>query len=213
MIIVILIILKNGTYIAAQFADNVLRPLLGEQKTIALESAFFGLSEGYKSIKYKFIAPDSSLFSSGPSVSPEVNVDKMILNPISFSHDFSPLSGEGKWVDVPSHLFPNELVMAKTVVRPDPKRSYAMVALVKVNMNKVKINAEAGITHPGAIIGHPGPGFVPQVIKETNNLMVVFNGGFQYKDGKYGMVVNGKIYVPLRPGLATLVMDSAFKNN
>ncbi len=59
----------------------------------------------------------------------------------------------------------------------------------------------------------PGTGFVPRRVQDANSLEAVFNGGFQEKDGHYGMVVGGTTYVPLRLGLATMLLykDGTFK--
>jgi hypothetical protein len=68
------------------------------------------------------------------------------------------------------------------------------------------LHTVAGTVHPGAILGHPGPGIIPADAKTGGNLIAGFNGGFQYKDGHYGMVVGATTYVPLQPGLGTLTI-------
>ena len=36
--------------------------------------------------------------------------------------------------------------------------------------------------------------------------MAAFNGGFKYADGHYGMMADGKVYVPPQPGVATIAV-------
>ena len=48
-------------------------------------------------------------------------------------------------------------------------------------------------------------------LKNRNNLVAAFNGGFQEKDGHYGMIVGNQTYVPLKDNLATLVMYTSGK--
>ncbi len=51
----------------------------------------------------------------------------------------------------------------------------------------------------------PGPGVVPAPIISSGALVAAFDGGFQYRDGAYGMIVGNTTYLPLKNDLATLV--------
>jgi hypothetical protein len=68
------------------------------------------------------------------------------------------------------------------------------------------MNAVAGLQQPGGP-QKPGPGVVPTDIQQSNKLLAAFNGGFQQKDGYYGMIVGNTTYLPLQKGLATLVIS------
>ena len=37
----------------------------------------------------------------------------------------------------------------------------------------------------------------------NGSLVAAFDGGFQYKDGAYGMIVGSKTYLPLKTGIGT----------
>lgn len=95
--------------------------------------------------------------------------------------------------------------MAYTFVRPDPTRPFTYVTLVQMDMTKMLLMAVAGTKQPGGVIGNPGPGVIPSDIVSSGNLIAAFDGGFQYRDGEYGMVVGDKTYVPLKQGVGTLV--------
>ena len=74
-----------------------------------------------------------------------------------------------------------------------------------MNMNNLLLSAVAGIAEPGGR-ENPGTGKIPESIQKENMLIAAFNGGFQKKDGHYGMIVENKIYLPLQKNLATLVI-------
>lgn len=95
--------------------------------------------------------------------------------------------------------------MAYTFVRPDPARSYSIVTVAQLDMKKMNLGIVAGTKEPGGKIGNPGPGVVPKNIVDNNTLIAAFDGGFQYRDGAYGMIADGKTYLPLENDLGTIV--------
>jgi len=197
--------------IPAQAADNVLRPILGEKETVDLESFYFSLNDQANKIEYNYKKPNADIFTSSlldthPQVKSASSESQMNLTNIPIRNNFSPLPEEGIWQPITDSRFANSTVLAKTFVRPDPARPYALVSLVKMNMSKLNIGVQAGTYYPGGPNGMPGPGFVPKSIQESNSLVAVFNGGFMAKDGHYGMIVGDKTYVPLRENLATLLI-------
>ncbi len=195
---------------AAQAADNILRPLLGSKKTLALEGTYFTFNDQINKLVYTYKKPNSDIFTSPLSTDmlpiKTASSEAMDLSSITLTNTFPPLPGEGVWQQIPSTLFQNMTVLAKTFVRPDPTRDYAIVSLVKMDMHKLGIGVQAGTYYPGGTHGIFGLGIVPKTIQQSNNLVAVFNGGFMEKDGEYGMVVGNKVYVPLRKDLATLLM-------
>src|SRR5258708_4301920 len=161
---------SSNPSLPATVADNVLRPVFGEQKTLTIESVYFGISEHIKQVKYSIFEPPTALFSSDISLSGEQNTDALTLTPIPMSSGFKKLSGEGEWKTIHQVLFPQDIVMARTFVRPDPTRSYATVALVQFDMKKLGINTEAGTRYPGGV-KIPGTGFVPRSVQDANSLV------------------------------------------
>jgi hypothetical protein len=130
------------------------------------------------------------------------------LEKISSLSYFPLFPGEGEWNQIYSGTL--GALMAKTFVRPDPQRSYAVAYLVKMNMNNLLLSAVAGIVEPGGR-SNPGPGKIPTAVQKSGILVAAFNGGFQEKDGHYGMIVDGKTYLPLQKNLATLVISKDAK--
>lgn len=90
-------------------------------------------------------------------------------------------------------------------IKPDKERSYAVVTLARINMSGLMLAAVAGTKQPGGPIGNFGDGKIPKDIVTENRLVAAFDGGFQYRDGEYGMIVGDKTYLPLKNDLGTIV--------
>lgn len=193
------VFLKTHKDLAANAADYVLRPVVGSQITITIESYFFALEDDFNRIKYHFVQPDAHVFAG--VYKPQKITSQFSLTPIPVAKDALP--GEGVWT--PIKTASSDALLAQTFLRPDTQRDYAIVALVKLNMQKLSINAVAGTWEPGEAAKR-GPGKVPEDIQKSNTLIAAFNGGFQKKDGAYGMIVGNETYLPLQKGLATLVL-------
>lgn len=194
--------IQTNQSFSANFADDVLRPLIGNTATISIESDFFALQDSMNQIKYRFVKPNAQIFA-------EENVEKVQTTEATFDlsplHVSSSLSGAGIWSPLATEG--KDVLLAQTFLQPDLSHQYAITALVKMNMNLLNIDAVAGTWEPGEA-AHKGPGRVPVNVQMSNNLIAAFNGGFQRKDGGYGMVVGSQIYLPLKEGLATLVIYS-----
>lgn len=189
---------------SANFADNVLRPKIGNQATIDIEAFFFKLQDSANQIKYNFFRQPKDIYTPiAKDNLPIVDDAKFILKPIPPLTSFPPLPLEGKWSTL--DMQDKQVLIAQTFIRPDPQRAYAVTSLVKMNMASLDIGSVAGLYEPGGP-QKPGPGKIPLPIQISNSLIAAFNGGFQKKDGAYGMVVGNQTYLPLKKDLATLVI-------
>jgi hypothetical protein len=169
-----------------------------------LEKIFFNTSDKVQQIttnKNNIQAPQFSDFSQFDNT----QAKGLELTAIPTDGSFSKLNNEGIWKTMKLSAFPNEGVMAYTFVRPDTTRPYSIVTIAQLDMSKMNLGAVAGIKEPGGKAGNPGPGEVPRDIVDGNRLVAAFDGGFQYKDGQYGMIVDGKTYLPLQNDLGTVV--------
>jgi hypothetical protein len=193
----LVLFIKFDTPDAANFTDSVLRPLLGNQTVGLLEKTFYNISDKIQQITDK----------NGLGNIPQL-IDQGIASqatPIPLTNSLPKLPGEGIWHNQPLKLFPDKEVMADTFVRPDPTRPFAYVTLVQMDMKVFMLGAVAGKSQPGGPIGNFGPGKVPDEIAASGNLVAAFDGGFQYRDGEYGMIVNDKTYLPLKNDVGTIV--------
>jgi hypothetical protein len=196
--------IKLDTTAAAEFTDNVLRPMLGANNVIFLEKVFFNASDKLQQVttnQKNILAPS---FNDGVDTSGLI-IKNLELTTIPVDNNFVKLKNEGVWKIMKLTSFPNDGVMAYTFVRPDPDRSYAIVTLAQLDMSQMNLGIVAGIKEPGGKVGNPGPGVVPAEIVSSNRLVAAFDGGFQYRDGEYGMMVDGKTYLPLQNDLGTVV--------
>lgn len=106
---------------------------------------------------------------------------------------------DGVWLELPEGRKENELpVLAKSIVHPDKKRPFAAVAVVAMDLTRINVKLVAGTTEPLSekIPLAERPGLVPS--KEHADLIAVFNGGFKALHGQYGMMLDGKLFLPPR---------------
>jgi hypothetical protein len=191
-----ILFIKFDTGAAAQFTDNYLRPILGNTIVGFLEKAYFNTTDKIQQL--------TNQKGSSPQFEDQ-GIASSISTPIPVINGLPKVSGEGIWVNHPLKLFPGAQTMAYSFVRPDPERPYAYVTLVQMDMTKMNLGAVAGISQPGGPAGNPGPGRIPQNIVDSGKLVAAFDGGFQFRDGSYGMIVGGKTYLPLKTDVGTLV--------
>ncbi len=200
-LIVMVLFIKFDTSGAAEFTDNVLRPVFGNQAVIFVERIFYNASDKLTQFTYK--PGDTNPFTEMGSEN--ITGGKLNLTPLQVNPTLVIIKNEGVWFNKPLKIFPNTEVLAYTFVRPDATRPYAVVTLVQADMGKLYLGAVAGTKQPGGPVGNPGPGTIPDSIVKNGNLVAAFDGGFQYRDGQYGMIVGDKIYLPLKNNLGTLV--------
>ncbi len=208
LVVTAILFIKLDTAAAANFTDQFLRPMLGDNQVVFLEGAFFNVSDKINQIEYMFIKPTNSFISSGSvlisATSTGEQSSTLDLLPISIPGN-NTSAGEGMWRNIPLSLFPGSVVLADTFINPDPIRPYAFVTIVQMDMSRLRLFSVAGTQEPGGKVGKPGPGVVPKNVQDQGTLVAAFDGGFQYRDGQYGMIVGSTTYLPLKKDLATLI--------
>lgn len=137
--------------------------------------------------------PDSSSNAKPGPLAPSPNVvtaDPQIgWQPYGASADGSPL-------------------MAKAMVMVDPQRSYAGVALVRMDLSRLDLHMMPGTIEPahpsgiGKVI--PDVGMIPPADRAA--LIAAFNGGFKAVHGHFGMAVDGLTLLPPVNGMATVAV-------
>ncbi len=99
-------------------------------------------------------------------------------------------------------------LMARALIMVDPDRSYAGVALVRMDLSRLQLHIMAGNlepAHPDGIdkliadLGYIAP-------DDQSRVMAAFNGGFKAVHGHYGMMVNRVILLEPVDGMATLAV-------
>ncbi len=138
--------------------------------------------------------------------------------PVPEIYPHAPSKGEGVWAAL---RLAGPLLTAYTArhpifttfVRPDAARPYATVTLAAFDAASISLHPVAGTQDPGGPLGVHGPGDIPASVLHGGALIAAFNGGFRWDDGRYGMIVDGRVITPMRDGLATLATyrDGSFR--
>jgi hypothetical protein len=199
--------IKYDTEAAAEFTDNYLRPILGPTIVVSMEKFYFNLSDQVERTMYnpKADVAGVTYVDVGDTTGIDIIKTRLDLKQVPPITSLPPEPSEGKWRVRKIAAFPGEAVAAFTYVRPDQARPFAYVTLFQVDMQKMRLGSVAGKSQPGGPVGMPGPGVVPSPIITSGALVAAFDGGFQYRDGQYGMIVGSTTYLPLKNDLATLV--------
>lgn len=186
----------------AMFADNILRPLFGNTKTITLEAIYLNTVDKGQIFKNEL------LHSKAQGVSIHKPAQKYSSSLFSLNNlrpilTNDPVKGEGIWDTLKVHS--GEILLAKTFLRVDSNRPTNEVSIIKMNMNDLTLHLVAGTHEPGGL-RHPGKGKIPAEIVKSSKLVAAFNGGFQQKDGHYGFIIGDQTYLPLQKNIATLLI-------
>lgn len=109
--------------------------------------------------------------------------------------------GDGVWVPIIEARRPNEPTgMWKTLLHPDPSRSWTAVIVVAVDLERVDLHLVAGRREPESMTpeskGYVRTGLVAPEHKPL--LLAAFNGGYRSIHGKYGMKIDGVVLMPGR---------------
>jgi hypothetical protein len=115
--------------------------------------------------------------------------------------------GDGVWVPVavPNHA-EDPPVFYKTLLHPDPRRSWSELYVVAIDLERAQIVAVAGTEEPKSELadaaGYARTGLVPK--SQDSALLAAFNGGFKAEHGHYGMRVDGVTLLGPRPDACTV---------
>lgn len=201
-----IILVHFDTALAAQLTDNVLRPILGESVVIPVEQSYYNFTDSVSRATFHPGTDVVPIYTPEQQITDSQVISKSNLDVTPILDGYFPTQkGENDWVVRQLSAFPNQAVMAHTFVRPDPLRPYSVVTVVQIDTKKVRLGIVAGTKQPGGPVGMIGPGVVPEEIINSGSLIAAFDGGFQYRDGQYGMVVGDTTYLPLKSDLATLI--------
>ncbi|MDB4989688.1 MAG: hypothetical protein JWN04_4866 [Myxococcaceae bacterium] len=121
------------------------------------------------------------------------------------------VAGEGKWralVDDPHvrALPSGQPVFYQTFLSADPERSFARVYLTVWDPRAVQLHIVAGTEEPVSATGETGKGAIPRNAETLTRLVGAFNGGFQAMHGEFGMMAEGRVYLPPKPWAATVAV-------
>lgn len=140
-----------------------------------------------------------------------VVLDPKLDAPPPFSAPFEKVAaqGDGTWAPFRVASDTTPVSMWRGLVHPDPKRPFAAVAVVAMDLQKLDLHVVAGTEEPKSfqVPRASRPGVIPETDQET--LVAAFNGGFRAEHGHYGMRVGGDTFLPPRDIACTIAKDPA----
>lgn len=121
------------------------------------------------------------------------------------------MDGEGRWTAVvdPTYVqtYPNApSPFVQTFIRADAERTYARVYITLWDARLVDLNVAMGTREPESATGETGSGLIPRTPRAMSRLVAGFNGGFQALHGEFGMMAEGRVYLPPKPWAATVAV-------
>ncbi|WP_437682681.1 hypothetical protein [Sorangium sp. So ce131] len=110
------------------------------------------------------------------------------------SHSAWEAPGDGRWVPIVDRARPEDAPrLYKTLLHPDPHRSWAELFVVAVDLSGVDVHLMAGSREPAATTeegkGYARPAKIPE--DHRDRLLAAFNGGFMTEHGQWGMRLDG----------------------
>jgi len=206
------------------------RSLIGDENTARVESWYFSVQDRIDQLSYDIFGGSTNPFSddepvatyragdtgdllTGPlntglmaegAVAPPAVPAPLVLPHTTLLQE-GPAEGEGVWstAGLPRSSL-DDMLMAKTFIRPDSARPYAVVGILLVDHRRGRLHVTGGTDSPGGDLGVRGPGVIPEADRES--LLAAWNGGFRGPHGGFGMYADGQQYRPLRDGFASLAV-------
>lgn len=209
-------VLVHSTSWAGPLFANGLRRVIGTDNVARLEDFVYDVNDRITRIRRRgekpkahWTVPDTkpkplaaAVANDGPSWPP---FEPKAVGPV---HKSWSAPGDGQWVTVEDPRHPEApTAMFKTLVHPDPNRSWGELFVVAIDLEQTDLHAAAGTQEPKAEppIGKEfaRPGKVPPA--DHDRLLAAFNGGFMAEHGHYGMLVNGTMLIKPRDTSCTAV--------
>lgn len=130
------------------------------------------------------------------------------FQPVAFAAPYPEVAatGDGNWAPIADLEEPTAApLMHRALVHPDPRRGFGVLAVVAVDRLSVGLHLVAGTTEPESsrIFLKDRPGKIAP--EHHSQLFAAFNGGFKATHGQFGMLLDGKEYLPPRDISCTLV--------
>lgn len=202
---------------AGPLVANTLRSIIGVDNVARLEDFAYGVQDRYQRFSRRNEAPKTywevpSAASAAPvpprkSVDPETSLSPFRPADVGPVHQKWSAPGDGVWVPIQDPRRPQEQpYLYKTLLHPDPYRSWADVFVVAVDLRRTQLHVVAGYQEPKSLTKE-GQEKYPErtpsrkaVIPPEHHeeLLAAFNGGFMAEHGFYGMYVEGVTLVAPR---------------
>jgi hypothetical protein len=132
----------------------------------------------------------------------QANVAQFRPENIGPMHPEHAAPGDGSWITAGS----GDNLAYKTLLHPDPERSYSELFVVAIDISRVELHAAPGTQEPENVAEGAEllarSGRVPD--DQMDVLFAAFNGGFKTRHGGFGMRTNGVTLVPAKRDSCTI---------
>ncbi len=213
VIAVIAVVLTQGNGTVGAWAADAFRTVAGPVAAAQVEAWYLNAQNtvykweyqlGLKHVKAPFQQTQMAMQATPPA---KATLKAMPL--ASMQPFITPaLDGEGVWstLEAAPGAYSYLPLDARAFIRPDPATPYAVVSLLKFDARFMRMHIVAGTQEPGGPLNQFGTGSIAQEDQQGNALLATLNGGFKYADGAYGLMTDGKVYVPPQQNAGTLAI-------
>jgi len=198
------------SWLGPWLADTA-RAIVGPDAVSRLEEAAYDLDDRWNRWRHRgerpaahWSVPDAAAIGERTGENAPATSDEP---PLFLPKDVGPLfrevaaKGDGIWVPVADFAEGAEpVVLYKTLIHPDPERSFAEIFIVAADLRRTRLHAVAGTIEPEASTDegqrYVRTGLIPEAHRDA--LVAAFNGGFKTEHGRYGMKVDNVMLLPPR---------------
>ncbi len=184
-----------------------LRALLGNKAVAALEDFAYSVEDRVYRFSRRGEAPQAywsvppkraAAPVAKPGAPPAPRFQPGDVGPV---HQSWSAPGDGQWVPIVDARRPGEEPhLQKTLLHPDRNRSWAELFVVAADLERVRLQAVAGLYEPRSFekeaMKYKRSGLVATALQP--DLLAAFNGGWRTEHGGYGMKVDGVTLVKPR---------------
>lgn len=193
----------------APLAADTARTLIGDDAVARAEDFAYRIEDGVKRVAHAGEAPRAHWQVAPPRAAEALpaEAETVPFRPADVGpmHPEQAAPGDGVWVTAGSAG-----IFHKTLIHPDPERSYAELFVAAVDLARVDLQLAPGTMEPLNVA--PGAsalersGRVPE--EALGTLLAAFNGGFKTRHGNFGMRTSGVTLVPAKAGVCTVARYS-----
>jgi hypothetical protein len=179
-----------------------LRSVLGPSAVAWMEDVAYGIEDRVNVWRHGEDAPTTFWDVPAPGeVRPPAPGEPPAFQPPPATPPFAKVAtpADGVWVPIADPQDPTAPPrMFKTMIHPDERRPFAVLAVVAMDLEAFELHLMAGTTEPISqrVAMKDRPGKVPS--DHAGHLFAAFNGGFRATHGQYGMLLDGVEYLPPR---------------
>ncbi|MCK6588108.1 MAG: phosphodiester glycosidase family protein [Polyangiaceae bacterium] len=206
-------------------ADGV-RAVLGPAPVAWAENIAYGVADTVNRWRYKD-APPKTFWEAPPesiaaSTAPASPIEKAApgepsegapatesFPPPAYAPPYANVASKGDGIWIPIGVGKGDTeppAMVKSLVHPDPKRSFAAVAIVAMDLQRLDLRVVSGLKEPASstVPIERRRGLIAK--EDMADVVAAWNGGFKATHGHYGMMIDGDTFLPPKETACTMAL-------